>query len=197
VIDISFENPAHDAARAFRVILDAVANPGLIYPFTPTLSAPAGLGSEAAAVALTLCDFQTPIWLENSLRTSAISQYLRFHTGAPIASSRPEAMFALMDAACVIPDLAKFPSGTPEYPDRSVTLIVKTEQLTNSMGIVLKGPGIQTTRSFNALPVSESFWNDMIASRANFPLGIDVIFVAPRKIAAVPRSTQISIGGAA
>ena len=195
--DVAFGNLAHDSARAFRPILDAMANPGKIYSFNPPVQAPAELGPEAAAVALALCDFQSSIWLESSLRIAEIPQYIRFHTGAPITSSKPDAMFAFIDAARAVPDLADFPMGTQDYPDRSVTLVIKAERLTNNSDVTLKGPGIQSTRGFGAAPVSPTFWHSMIASRTGFPLGMDIIFVGNHQVAALPRSTQISIDGAA
>ena len=195
--DVAFGNLAHDSARAFRPILDAMANPGKIYSFNPPVQAPVELGPEAAAVALALCDFQSPIWLESSLRITEIQQYIRFHTGAPITNSKPDAMFAFIDAARAVPDLADFPMGTQDYPDRSVTLVIKAERLTNNSDVTLKGPGIQSTRGFGAAPVSSTFWNSMIASRTGFPLGMDIIFVGNHQVAALPRSTQISIDGAA
>ena len=143
------------------------------------------------------CDFQSSIWLESSLRIAEIPQYIRFHTGAPITSSKPDAMFAFIDAARAVPDLADFPMGTQDYPDRSVTLVIKAERLTNNSDVTLKGPGIQSTRGFGAAPVSPTFWNSMIASRTGFPLGMDIIFVGNHQVAALPRSTQISIDGAA
>ena len=114
--DVAFGNLAHDSARAFRPILNAMANPGKIYSFNPPVQAPVELGPEAAAVALALCDFQSPIWLESSLRIAEIQQYIRFHTGAPITNSKPDAMFAFIDAARAVPDLADFPMGTQELP---------------------------------------------------------------------------------
>ncbi len=193
---MAFENPAHDSARAFRSILDAMANPGRVYSFRPSVKAPAGLGPEAAAVALVLSDFQSPIWLESDLRTDEILQYIKFHTGAPIVDSKSEAMFAFIDATLAIPCLAGYPMGTQEYPDRSATLVIKAERLTANPDVTFKGPGIQSTRGFSAPHLSPAFWSSMIASRTGFPLGMDVIFVGSHQVAALPRSTQISIDGA-
>ena len=98
MIESAFINPSHDMARAFRPILDAMANPGRILPFAPALSSPPGFAPEAAAVAITMCDFQTPIWLEEELRTPAIEHYLRFHAGAPLTQIETDAAFVFADA---------------------------------------------------------------------------------------------------
>ena len=180
-------------ARAFRPILDAMASPGRILPFSPALSAPPGLSPEAAAVALTLCDFQTAIWLEAELRTPAIEHYLRFHAGAPLTQIETDAAYVFADARFGVPDLSQFSNGTHEYPDRSATLVIQAEQLRSDLGVTLRGPGIQSEHRLGIAALGAEFWQQMIASRHDFPLGIDVIFVSPGTIAALPRSTQIHL----
>jgi alpha-D-ribose 1-methylphosphonate 5-triphosphate synthase subunit PhnH len=190
---ITFEDPSHDLARTFRPILDAMARPGRILPFNPPLAPALGLSLEAAAIALALCDFQTPIWLVNELRTTSIEHYLRFHTGAPLTRNSGEAVFVFGDAMFNLPPLTQFPMGTHEYPDRSATIIIQTKELRNDQGVRLKGPGIKSEDHLSVIGLSPEFWQQLIASRLNFPLGIDVIFVAPGAIAAIPRSTQIHL----
>ncbi len=189
--EAAFANPAQELALAFRPILDAMANPGRIQRFAPLLSPPPGLSAEAAAVALTLCDFQTPIWLGQGLRTPAVEHYLRFHAGAPLTRVASEAFFVFADANQGVPPLELFPKGTSEYPDRSATVIIQTAGLRSDAGITLRGPGILAERQLAVDGLDEDFWRQMIVSRMDFPLGIDVIFVGPETIAAVPRSTQI------
>jgi alpha-D-ribose 1-methylphosphonate 5-triphosphate synthase subunit PhnH len=82
--DHGFISPPVEAANAFRTILQAMSRPGMILPFSPPVAPPLPLLPGAAAVALTLADFQTPLWLAPSLRTSVIAQFLRFETGAPV-----------------------------------------------------------------------------------------------------------------
>lgn len=191
--EAAFASPAHDLARAFRPILDAMANPGCILPFAPALTSPPGLSVEAAAVAIALCDFQTPVWLERELRMSAIEHYLRFHTGAPLTQTEADAAFAFVDAIYGVPDLSQFSKGTHEYPDRSTTVVIQAEQLRGDLGVVLRGPGILAEHRLGVTSLRPDFWHQMIAARNDFPLGIDVILVAPETIAAIPRSTRIQL----
>lgn len=160
-------------------------------PFAAKLAAPAEMGAESAAMALTLCDFQTTIWLSEDLRTPPTDQFLRFHTGAALSADQASADFAFINASGGLPDLMRFALGTHEYPDRSTTLIIKTAALSDA-GVSLKGPGIQTMQGFGAAPLAADFWSQLKATRADFPLGLDVIFASPGQIAAIPRSTEIS-----
>ena len=84
----------------------------------------------SAAVALTLCDFQTPVWLSPDLRNDKVVHYLRFHTGAPIVDELEEAHFAFLPrqrTSCR--RLTLFAQGTHEYPDRSATLVIQVAGL--------------------------------------------------------------------
>jgi len=195
--ETAFTNPPHDTARTFRAILDAFARPGRILPFAPVLVPPKGLSPGAAAAALTLCDFQTPVWLGHGVRAATVENYLRFHTGASITRDEGAAAFAFASAAHGIPDLSSFSIGTHEYPDRSATLILEVGTLTPEPQIELTGPGIETVHYFEVTPLAPQFWNQKIELREAFPLGIDVLFVAPGSIAVITRSTQIRMMEAA
>ena len=184
-------NSSHEQAKVFRLILDAMAHPGRILELETRLEVPTPLSLEAACIVLTLCDFQTPLFLAAKLRNLKTEKFIKFHTGASLSDDPGAAIFAVADAEAEMPCLTEFAQGDHLYPDRSTTLILITDSLGNSNGVELSGPGINGTTQFNASTCSRQFWQEMIDSRALFPLGVDVIFTAPGQIAAIPRSTQI------
>jgi len=85
-----------------------------------------------------------------------------------------------------------FALGTPEYPDRSTTLIVQVETLTASDEIALSGPGIQGTSSLRAGALPQDFVARMQANRVLFPLGVDLLLVSGKDLVALPRSTYVA-----
>lgn len=177
-----FDTPATDAAHAFRAVMEAVARPGTILEISGG-QGPAPLSPAAATVALTLLDDTTPVFLGAAHDTDDIRGWIAFHTGAPIVG-RAVAQYALGTWRDLAPP-ADFPLGTPEYPDRSVTLIVEMDRLENT-GAVLHGPGIRDRARLN-LPDPEAHWRN----RALFPLGFDCCFTAGSRLAALPRSTHV------
>jgi alpha-D-ribose 1-methylphosphonate 5-triphosphate synthase subunit PhnH len=189
--ETGFTNTAIDSAHAFRIIMQAMARPGVAVRLEAALEAPAPLYVTSAAVALTLCDFQTPVWLSPALRNERTVQYLRFHTGAPLVEQMEAAQFAFLPAEEWNP-VSLFAQGTHDYPDRSATLVIQAKQF-NRRDVVLTGPGIKGAVGFGVEGLAQAFWAAMVENHARFPIGVDVIFAAPQSIAAVPRSTAVRI----
>jgi alpha-D-ribose 1-methylphosphonate 5-triphosphate synthase subunit PhnH len=189
--ETGFAAAAIDAAHAFRAIMHAMARPGSVVALDAALRPPAPLNGVSAAVALTLCDFQTPVWLSPALADAKAVQYLKFHTGAPVVERMGEAQFAFLLAEEQF-DLSLFAQGTHEYPDRSATLVIQAQGF-HGQGARLTGPGIKGAVQFGVEGIAASFWAAMAANHARFPVGADVIFAAPYSIAAVPRSSAIGI----
>ena len=186
-----FASPVHDAQACFRAVLDAMAHPGRIVTLPPRLAAPAPppLGAAAAAIALSLCDLDTAVWLDPALADAA--PYLRFHCGCPIAPAPALAQFAFATASQNLPPLDGFALGSDQYPDRSTTLIIEVAGLGSSSGRTLSGPGIDGTTLLSVEALPERFWSERALLGELLPRGIDVIFTCGARLAALPRSTRI------
>jgi alpha-D-ribose 1-methylphosphonate 5-triphosphate synthase subunit PhnH len=185
-LDPGFEDPVRDAQGCFRAVLDAMAHPGRIVQVPVALPAQLPLGPAAASVALSLCDIDTPVWLDAVSAGSA--GYLAFHCGAPLAETPAGASFALIADADALPPLDGFALGSDEFPERSATLVIEVAGLTNDRGMTLRGPGI-----LNVTGLPARFWSERTALAELFPRGLDVLFVCGSALAALPRSTRIDL----
>ncbi len=181
-LDGGFQNPSTDSAHAFRAALSAMARPGKIEPLN-LAKGPAPLSPAAASLLLTLCDGETPLWLAPDFDTPELRAWIAFHTGAPLCDPK-QAQFAIGAWEHLLP-LDAFAMGTPEYPDRSTTLIVEMPSLTQS-GARLTGPGIKTETHLSLPSIAVFQRNHML-----FPCGLDFFFTAGTNLAALPRSTQV------
>jgi alpha-D-ribose 1-methylphosphonate 5-triphosphate synthase subunit PhnH len=191
----AFRNPARESQSVFRTVMEAMARPGRILPLTAGFAPPAPLGATAAAILLTLADFETPVWLDAALsRQPEVIAFLRFHTGARLSSAPDAAAFALIADASNAPRLTAFPQGVPAYPDRSTTVIFQVETL-DERGWTLTGPGINGRTAFSAAPLPADFTAQLTDNRARFPLGVDMIFAGRGAIAALPRSSMLVEAG--
>lgn len=187
-----FAEPGLDGQRAFRAMMDALARPGTIQPLRADLAPPAPLTPELAAVALTLADHEAPLWLDPPLAGApAVADYLRFHSGAAIVADPAEAAFALVSDPAACPPFEAFALGTPEYPDRSTTIVLAVTELTSESGLLLRGPGIADRAQLRARPLPADIGARLERNRALFPRGVDCLLVAPGCVAGLPRSTEV------
>ena len=123
-----------------------MASPGQIVDAGEALAPPPPLGRAAAAALLTLADFETPLWIGPSFAGSGVQAYLKFHTGALLASAPEHAAFALADAESDALDFKCLSQGTAEYPDRSTTLILQARRLGPGPGCVWSAPAFAAPR---------------------------------------------------
>lgn len=181
VLSGGFDDAPVQAAHAFRAAMEAMARPGRI-EVAAGAAPPAPLSVAAGVLLLTLADPTTPVHLAPSHDTEEVRGWLAFHTGAPLVEPE-KAVFALGTWAAL--PVARLPVGTPEYPDRSATLIVEMAALA-AEGARLTGPGVRGT-SHLSLPEIAAFR----ANRALFPLGFDTFLTCGDRLAALPRSTVV------
>jgi alpha-D-ribose 1-methylphosphonate 5-triphosphate synthase subunit PhnH len=187
-----FRDPVHDAQASFRAILDAMAHPGRIRELPVSLAAmpPAPLGIAAAAIALALCDIDTPIWLD--LPLAAAAPYLAFHCGAPTAIGPTQARFAFAANAAALPPLESFALGSDEYPDRSTTLVVEVAGLIAGHGMRLTGPGIRDDALLSVAGLPARLWEERAMLAELLPRGLDMILVSGARLVALPRWTRVT-----
>jgi alpha-D-ribose 1-methylphosphonate 5-triphosphate synthase subunit PhnH len=177
-----FTDAPVQSAHAFRAVLEAMARPGTIHDVTGVVPPPP-LSQAAGALILTLCDGVTPVHLGGAYDCAAVRDWITFHTGAPlVAADTAQFAVGVWDA---LQPTDRFAVGTPDYPDRSVTLIVEMASLVAD-GARLSGPGI-AGRVLLSLPDAAAFQ----ANRALFPCGFDCFLTAGTQLAGVPRSVRV------
>ena len=192
-----FADKVLSAQSTFRSVMDALARPGSVQLITAKVGTPAGMMRGAAAIALTLFDHDTPIWLDGAMSvTSDVAKWLKFHTSAPVVTDSSIAHFALIGDPQNLPALDRFAFGSNEYPDRSTTLILQVDSLTQGPAFELKGPGIDGTALLQAMIRPGDLFQRLAINEALFPRGIDVVLVHGDQIVAIPRTTRLTASGA-
>lgn len=184
-----FADPVIDSQRMFRAMQTAMSHPGRVVPLPVTVAPPAPLHPAAAAVCLTLVDWETPLWLDGMAQ--AASGWLRFHCGAPIVPEPGNASFGLIADAATMPDLTAFAAGEDDYPDRSATLIVQVAELFPDGPLRLTGPGIRDVEVLGVAGLPGRFVAQWRGNRVLYPLGIDVLLVSPDAIVGLPRTVAM------
>lgn len=189
----------HDLQSVYRKVVDSTSRPGLI----------ADLGKEAALVkidnetgcsdsllllALTLLDPEVSFKVY-SAQASAVTKKLNQLTYAKAAEAdQADYIVVLQDAeqGALEEAIQKGKPGTLINPHKSATIIAEVEAMTNDETLLLKGPGIQTTKSIH-VDVSENWVDHRREKNMEYPIGIDLMFIDKNhRLLSLPRTTQIT-----
>ncbi|MGY0570012.1 phosphonate C-P lyase system protein PhnH [Bradyrhizobium sp. RDM12] len=192
-----FVDKVLSAQSTFRSVMDAMARPGSVQRIVAIAGTPATMTRGTAAIALTLFDHDTPLWLDARMSESSdVLKWLKFHTGAPVVRDSSIAAFALISDGGGLPSLERFGLGSNEYPDRSTTLIIQVDSLDAGRSFELRGPGIDGVATLKASIKPFDLFERLRFNETLFPRGIDVILVADDAVVAIPRTTRIMSEGA-
>jgi alpha-D-ribose 1-methylphosphonate 5-triphosphate synthase subunit PhnH len=191
-----FADKVRSAQSTFRSVMDAMARPGSVQRIAAGSGAPSPVMRGTAAIALTLFDHDTPVWLDPAMsETSDVTKWLKFHTGAPVIADSSVCHFALIGDASALPPLDRFAFGSNEYPDRSTTLILQVESLTRGTRFELRGPGIDGTAVLQATIQPIDLFERLAVNVEMFPRGVDVVLVDDDAVVALPRTTRLVAKG--
>ena len=186
-----FENPVFDAQSSFRAVMDALARPGTIQHIACHLTPPKGLCTASAALMLTLCDYDTPVYLSSALTQGPVLAWLGFHAGAKTTNDKSSAAFAFFEKGSALPPFSQFAQGIQEYPDRSTTIILEVASLEGGPRLSLTGPGIKGETEITPHGLPATFLDQWRANRALFPRGIDLILTCGNGLIGLPRTVNI------
>jgi alpha-D-ribose 1-methylphosphonate 5-triphosphate synthase subunit PhnH len=187
-----FVDKVLSAQSTFRSVMDAMARPGSVQRIVPMAGTAGPMMRGTAAIALTLFDHDTPLWLDARMSESSdVLKWLKFHTGAPVIQDSSIAAFALISDGTLLPAFERFALGTNEYPDRSTTVIIQVESLDSGRSFELRGPGIDGVATLQASIKPFDLFERLRFNETLFPRGIDLVLVADDSVVAVPRTTRV------
>jgi alpha-D-ribose 1-methylphosphonate 5-triphosphate synthase subunit PhnH len=191
-----FADKVLSAQSTFRCVMNAMARPGSVQRIVSAAGTPPAMMRGTAAIALTLFDHDTPVWLDARMQATAdVANWLKFHTSAPVVADSSIASFALVADPENLPALDRFAFGSNEYPDRSTTLVLQVESLTDGPVVELQGPGIDGAAVLRASIQPHDLFERLAVNATLFPRGIDVVLVHDDSIVAIPRTTRLVRGG--
>ena len=185
-----FADPVDEANDVFRLVLKAIAHPGMIVEIArPAVVPMGGLGRAAIGLALALVDFETPVWLDPAAAPAAA--HLRFHCNCPITAEPDQAAFVFAADPDRLPDLASLPLGSDAYPDQGATLVIEVPALVAEGPLVLEGPGIDGIARLGVAGLPDGFWDRRAALAPLFPRGLDLLLTQGDRLVALPRTTSV------
>ena len=188
-----FADKVLSAQSTFRSVMDAMARPGTVQRIAAASGVPAPMMRGSAAIALTLFDQDTPVWLDVKMsETLHVAKWIRFHTSAPVIANASVCSFALIADSHALPDFEDFSFGTAEYPDRSTTIILQVTNLSEGPAYELRGPGIDGVATLRATIDVPDLLDRLALNATLFPRGIDLVLVDDDNVVAIPRTTRLT-----
>jgi alpha-D-ribose 1-methylphosphonate 5-triphosphate synthase subunit PhnH len=194
-----FAQPVQAAQQVFRAVLEAMSRPGRVQRLPGSALAgldDAGLGTGRCAVLLSLLDAETSVWLHPALQRGAALAHLQFHTGVRSTPQAQRAAFAVVDAARASADLWQtLERGCDAVPQHGATLVVEVPSLERGLVLDLRGPGVASVQRLQVDGLEAGFWHARAELERELPLGIELILTCGDRLAALPRTTRVALGG--
>jgi alpha-D-ribose 1-methylphosphonate 5-triphosphate synthase subunit PhnH len=191
-IPAGFARPVFESQGTFRVILEAMSRPGRAVRIPVQAGGPQGWPGSLSALVLTLCDMDTPLWLDAAANTPDALRFLRFHCGCPVVAKPEQAAFAIVLDAQRLVSLGEFALGSAEYPEKSSTVLLYSPLLGQG-GETLRvhGPGVDGEEEMPRSWLPENFVDQWHVNAGLFPRGVDVILVGNDAIVGLPRTLKL------
>lgn len=188
-IPAGFSRPVFESQSAFRAVLQAMSAPGRAVPMPVTVRGPAGWFGPMAALVLTLCDLDTPLWLDGAAGSDEAVRFLRFHCACPVVEDPAAAAFAVILDPAAMPPLEAFQAGSGDCPERSATLLVAAPWPTLSGPRArVHGPGVAGTADLPLAWLPAGFMEQWRRNAALYPRGVDVVLVGHDAVVGLPRT---------
>lgn len=184
-----FSNPVLNSQTVYRSLMSAMAEPAKVICMEKYCQGPAGLFPTTAAIALTLFDNDTVIF--NADNTASSNEWIRFHCGAPLTVHEPDAHYAIIPKNHAPINTSLLSIGSPEYPDKSATLLIEVESFNEGMALEATGPGIKESTRFRVTGLAPQWLQLMADNTGLFPQGIDYILLSPESLLCLPRTTRL------
>jgi alpha-D-ribose 1-methylphosphonate 5-triphosphate synthase subunit PhnH len=174
-------DPVHDTRRTFDGLLEAMSRPGTVQ----SVPDPAD-----HAVVATLVDHEVTVATDDDYLEDTLSGQGRLEHAPP---AKADVVHAPHQAGW---DVRECKRGTLIEPSEGATVIYRVESLTadgdDGTSVTLSGPGVDGTRRLS-MSLPESELSALTTAQADYPRGIDAVFAAADRVAAVPRSVTMEV----
>lgn len=200
-VDAIRRDPVRASQHIFRVVLDALANPGSVQQAIvhPRLLAEEAIASPyLASVLLTLLDHEVSLHVAPGPGAAELGELMARRTRTALVDAG-SADFVVADAARLENGLPeRLRRGSLEFPDDGATLLVDVQTLdqneAGSLELTLTGPGIESVQRLRLAGLPAAFFHSRDRAVAQYPMGIDLILIDGQgRVAGLPRTTGVTI----
>lgn len=186
----------HDTQEVFRTFLHCMSRPGTIKNIEE-IGRPIGQHDYCQhsifVSAITLLDAETCFHVVGE-HADMIEGFLSSFTYSKVVDIQAaDFIFIMKDAKKqLIKDVFKeAKKGTLTNPQRSTTILIETDHLSNGNQLIVEGPGIELTENVE-IEGSEFWITERAEAIKEYPLGVDIILIDHKSnVMCLPRTTII------
>ena len=174
-------DPVHDTRQTFDGLLSAMSRPGSVH----SVPAPAD-----HAIISTLVDHEVTVATTDETLREVLSGQGRLNSAAPDEAD----VVHVLDHTDV--DVQNCKRGSLVEPSDGATVVYHIERIatgeSDETTLKLSGPGVDGKRTLSvSLPEAEL--SDLAEVQSAYPRGVDAVFAAENRLAAVPRSVTMEV----
>jgi alpha-D-ribose 1-methylphosphonate 5-triphosphate synthase subunit PhnH len=192
-------DPVHDLQKVFRKLLAAQASPGTIAELSreaELLDLELPINKGVLLLALALLDAETSFCVSSS-DSAALGDVISHLTYARRAGPGESDFVFVLGGKDVARSIRLAREGTLVDPHLGSTLVIEVARLSGEGELILAGPGIETKARLGmgagrGADLDPGWLEARSAKNAEFPLGVDLLFVDEDfRLAALPRTTLV------
>ena len=174
-------DPVHDTRKTFDSLLTAMSRPGTVH----TVPSPAD-----HAVLATLVDHEVTVATDDETLRDALSGQGR------LDSARPENADIVHVRERTDVEVRECERGSLIEPSDGATVVYRVGTISSGSSdattVTLSGPGVDGVTEFSvSLPEQEL--SALAEAQSGYPRGVDAVFAAEDRLAAVPRSVTMEV----
>lgn len=181
----------HDSQETFRLMLDAVSNPGQIVSISKQMEKSEDNLRHLLVIALTLLDNETSYSVVDD---DGFEKLLGQVTYADNKDEMASYIFVSQKCSAekITEILTKSNPGTMTDPHTSSTLIISADEDEKSVLISLLGPGIKSSKTVEIHEYVKQWIIQRDKINYEYPLGIDMYFVSRNgDLLSIPRKVKM------
>lgn len=185
-----------DAQLHFRMILDAMAKPGVIKIIDGIkINPPMGIHHSSILIGFALFNADAS-FCSLQLNQKEITDYLVLNTGG-LSILKNAADFIFINGLQSSELLSSIKIGTLEYPENGATVIIDVENISDCFregykGLKLSGPGIADEHHVFVNGLNDTIISFRSEINSEYPLGVDLILTDEHhKMVCIPRTSKI------
>lgn len=178
----------HDGQKAFREVLNAMANPGTVKSIAAQSKKFEEVYAPLTVLGCMILDNEEIMYVEKNPKLAAKLHDLTLCRQGELEQADYIFLSSQMNYGSMEEIMRNAKKGTYQDPQNSATMIILCDEMKGNVEMNLKGPGIKGTKTVCVQQYIKTILMIRQSLQTEYPLGIDLLFVTPEgELMGIPR----------